>query len=370
VSTKAERRDFVNFAWQVYKDDPAWIPPLKDEVHGLLDPKRNRWFEHGRAALWIALRDGAIVGRISAQVDDLVQQHMEAGLGQWGMFEALDGEAAAALIATAEEWLRGQGMSAALGPISISIWDEPGLLIEGFEQSPTAMMGHHRPAYRAWIEAAGYQKAKDLVTYDLNIAKDQPALIHRMVAATEKNPRIRIRNVDLSQFKRDSAIILNLLTDAWSDNWGFVPLTDAEIVYAGKKLKPIIFEDLVRIAELDGEPVAFMLTIPDINEMTADLNGELFPFGFVKLLWRLRKPKVKRVRVPLMGVAKRLHGTRLAGQIAYTLIEYIRRACVEHYGVRQGEFGWVLEDNQGMMSIAELPGATINHRYRVYRKEL
>ena len=370
VSTKAERRDFVNFAWQVYKDDPAWIPPLKDEVHGLLDPKKNPWFEHGRAALWVALRDGAIVGRISAQVDDLVQQHMEAGLGQWGMFEALDGEAAAALIATAEEWLRGQGMSAALGPISISIWDEPGLLIEGFEQSPTAMMGHHRPAYRAWIEAAGYQKAKDLVTYDLNIAKDQPALIHRMVAATEKNPRIRIRNVDLSQFKRDSAIILNLLNDAWSDNWGFVPLTDAEIAYAGKKLKPIIFEDLVRIAELDGEPVAFMLTIPDINEMTADLNGELFPFGFVKLLWRLRKPKVKRVRVPLMGVTKRLHGTRLAGQIAYTLIEYIRRDCVANYGIGTGEFGWILEDNKGMLSIAELPGARVNHRYRIFEKAL
>jgi len=370
VSTRAERRDFVNFAWDVYKDDPAWIPPLKDEVHGLLDPKRNPWFEHGRAALWVALRDGAIVGRISAQVDDLVQQHMEAGLGQWGMFEALDGEAAAALITTAEEWLRGQGMTAALGPVSISIWDEPGLLIEGFEQPPTAMMGHHRPVYQAWVEAAGYEKAKDLVTYDLNIAKDQPPLIDRMVAATERNARIRIRNVDLSQFRRDSAIILNLLNDAWSDNWGFVPLTDAEIAYAGKKLKPIIFEDLVRIAELDGEPVAFMLTIPDINEMTADLNGKLFPFGFVKLLWRLRKPKVKRVRVPLMGVAKRLHGTRLAGQIAYTLIEYIRRACVEHYGVKQGEFGWVLEDNQGMMSIAELPGATINHRYRVYRKAL
>ena len=370
VLTKAERRAFVDFAWDVYKDDPAWVPPLKDEVRGLLDPKKNPWFGHGRATLWTAKRNGAIVGRISAQVDDLVQEHMQAGLGQWGMFEALDGEAAAALIATAEEWLRDQGMSAALGPISISIWDEPGLLIEGFDQPPMAMMGHHRPAYRAWIEAAGYSKAKDLLTYDLDIAKDQPELIKRMVAATERNPRIRIRNVDKSHFARDSAIILNLLNDAWSDNWGFVPLTDAEIAYAGKKLKPIIFEDLVRIAELDGEPVAFMLTIPDINEMTADLNGELFPFGFVKLLWRLRKPKVKRVRVPLMGVTKRLHGTRLAGQIAYTLIEYIRRACVENYGVRQGEFGWVLEDNQGMMSIAELPGATINHRYRVYQKAL
>jgi hypothetical protein len=282
----------------------------------------------------------------------------------------LDGEAAALLIATAEEWLRAQGMKATLAPISISIWDEPGLLIEGFEQRPMVMMGHHRPAYRAWIEAAGYAKAKDLVTYDLNIDKEQPPLINRMVAATERNPRIRIRSVDKSEFARDSAIILHLLNDAWSDNWGFVPLTDAEIAYAGKKLKPIIYEDLVRIAELDGEPVAFMLCIPDINELTADLNGELFPFGFVKLLWRLRKPRVKRVRVPLMGVTKRLHGTRLAGQIAYTLIEYIRRACVENYGVKEGEFGWVLEDNQGMMSIAELPGATVNHVYRIYDKRL
>ncbi len=370
VATKAERRAFVDFAWEVYRNDPVWIPPLKAEVHALLDPAKNPWFRHGRAALWVARRDGTIVGRISAQVDDLVQEHMQAGLGQWGMFETLDGEAADALITTAEAWLRGQGMSAALGPISISIWDEPGLLIEGFNQPPMVMMGHHRPAYRGWIELAGYTKAKDLLTYDLDIDKDQPTLIKRMVAAVEKNPRIRIRNVDKSEFARDAAIILHLLNDAWSDNWGFVPLTDAEIAYAGKKLKPIIYEDLVRIAELDGEPVAFMLTIPDVNEMTADLNGRLFPFGFVKLLWRLRNPKVSRIRVPLMGVTKRLHGTRLAGQIAYTLIEYIRRACVENYGVKQGEFGWVLEDNQGMMSIAELPGATINHRYRVFQKTL
>lgn len=370
VSTAAERREFVDLAWAVYADDPAWVPPLKSEVHALIDPAKNPWFGHGRAALWVAKRGDAVVGRISAQVDALVQQHMRAGLGQWGMFEALDGEVAGALIATAEEWLRGQGMSAALGPISISIWDEPGLLIEGFDQPPMAMMGHHRPAYRAWIEAAGYAKAKDLVTYDLDIDKEQPALINRMVAAVERNPRIRIRNVDKGKFARDSAIILNLLNDAWSENWGFVPLTEAEIAYAGKKLKPIIYENLVRIAELDGEPVAFMLTIPDINEMIADLDGRLFPFGFVKLLWRLRKPRVKRIRVPLMGVARRLHGTRLAGQIAYTLIEYIRRACVENYGVKHGEFGWVLEDNQGMMSIAELPGAVINHRYRIYEKAL
>ena len=370
VETKADRKRFVNFAWDVYKDDPAWIPPLKDEVDGLLDPKKNPWFGHGRAALFLATRDGVIVGRISAQVDDLVQEHMSQGLGQWGMFEALDGEAAAALIATAEEWLRGQGMTKAMGPISISIWDEPGLLVKGFGQSPMVMMGHHLPTYAAWIKAAGYAKAKDLLTYELDITASPEGVMKRLIDAGDKNPRIRIRKVDKSNFAHDSAIILNLLNDAWSANWGFVPLTEAEIAYVSKKLKPVIYEDLVRIAEFDGEPVAFMLTMPDINELIRDLNGELFPFGFVKLLWRLRNPRTKRVRVPLMGVAKKLHGSRLAGQLAFMLIEHIRQACVGKYGATHGEFGWVLEDNQGMMSIAELPGAEINHVYRIYDKAL
>ena len=370
VESRSDRRAFVDFAWEVYRNDPFWIPPLKDEVHGLLDPKKNPWFGHGRAQLWLATRGGKVVGRISAQVDDLVQEHMAPGTGQWGMFEVLDGKAAAALISTAEDWLRGQGMTRALGPISISIWDEPGLLIQGFDQSPMVMMGHHRPEYRAWIEAAGYTKAKDLHTYEMHIRKDLDPLIQRLIQTGEKNPRIRVRTVDKSDFKREAAIILHILNDAWSDNWGFVPLTDAEIAYAGKKLKPIIYEDLVRIAELDGEPVAFMITLPDVNELIADLDGRLFPFGWAKLLWRLRKPQVKRVRVPLMGVVKKLQGSRLASQLAFTLIEYIRRASVDHYGVEHGEFGWILEDNQGMVSIANLSGATINHTYRIYQRDL
>jgi hypothetical protein len=370
VENRADRKAFVDFAWDVYKNDPNWIAPLKDEVHGLLDPKRNPWFEHGRARLWLAERAGRTVGRISAQVDDLVQEHMGPGIGQWGMFEALDEQTAQALIGTAESWLREQEMTSALGPISISIWDEPGLLIEGFDQPPMVMMGHHRPAYRGWIEAAGYQKAKDLLTYELDIRIDMIPVIDRLIKAGEKNPRIRIRKVDKSRFAEEAAVILNLLNDAWSDNWGFVPLTEAEIAYAGKKLKPIIYEDLVRIAEYDGEPAAFMITIPDINELVRDLNGELFPFGWVKLLWRLRKPRTARVRVPLMGVATKLQGSRLAGQLAFMLIEHIRRACVGEYGVTHGEFGCILEDNLGMMSIAQLPGADINHRYRIYEKTL
>jgi GNAT superfamily N-acetyltransferase len=370
VETRKDKKAFVDFAWEAYRGDPAWVPPLKDEVHGLITPGKNPWFEHARAQLWLAERGGRVVGRISAQVDDLVQEHMGKGVGQWGFFDALDGEAAAALIKTAEDWLRAQGMTSALGPISLSIWDEPGLEIEGFDEPPTAMMGHHRPEYRAWIEEAGYEKAKDLLTYELDITNWEDPKIDRLIAMGERNPHIRIRMVDKSRFNEEARVILNLLNDAWSSNWGYVPLTEAEIAYAGKKLKPIIFNELVRIAELDGEPVAFMLTIPDINELTADLNGELFPFNFIKLLWRLRKPRTRRLRVPLMGVSRKLHHSRLASQLAFMMIEYTRRDATTKYGATHGEFGWILEDNKGMLSIAQLPGAEVNHRYRIYQKQL
>jgi GNAT superfamily N-acetyltransferase len=370
VETKADRQAFVNLAWDVYRDDPAWVPPLKDEVHGLITRGKNPWFEHAKAKFWLAERDGKPVGRISAQVDELVLEHMGKGTGQWGMLETRDAEAAAALIATAEDWLREQGMTSALGPISLSIWDEPGLEIEGFDEPPTVMMGHHRPEYRQWIEKAGYEKAKDLLTYEVNIADWWDERIARLIAMGEKNPRIRMRKVDKSKFDSEARLILNLLNDAWSDNWGYVPLTESEIAYAGKKLKPIIYNELVWIAYYDEEPVAFMITLPDINELIRDLNGELFPFGWMKLLWRLRKPRTSRARVPLMGVAKKLHHTRLASQLAFMLIEFTRREVVSKFGVKIGEFGWILEDNKGMLSIAELPGARVNHRYRIFEKQL
>ena len=188
VATRKDLKAFVDFVWEVYRDDPAWVPPLKSEVHGLLNPKTNPWFGHARAQLWLAERGGKVVGRISAQVDELVLEHMGAGTGQWGMFEALDGEAAAALIATAEDWLRTQGMTRALGPFSLSVWDEPGLEIEGNAEPPTVMMGHHRPEYAAWVEAAGYAKAKDLVTYALDIRDWSDPKIDRLIASGEANP--------------------------------------------------------------------------------------------------------------------------------------------------------------------------------------
>ncbi len=370
VVTKADRTAFVDLAWRVYADDPAWVPPLKQEVHGLITPGSNPWFEHARAQLWLAERGGTAVGRISAQIDDLVQTHMGEGTGQWGMFESLDSEAAALLIATAEQWLREAGMTRSIGPVSLSIWDEVGLEIQGFDQPPTVMMPHHRPEYQSWVEAAGYAKARDLLTYEVDIARWSDPMIDRLIAMGERNPRIRIRMVDKSRFAEEARVIMGLLNDAWSENWGFVPLTDAEIAYAGKKLKPIIYPEMVRVAELDGEPVAFMIILPDVNEMIRDLDGNLFPFGWAKLLWRLRWPRTSRARVPLMGVAKKLHHSRLATQIAFMLIEATRRGAVEKCGVTMGEFGWILEENKGMLSIAELPGSSVNHVYRVFEKAL
>jgi hypothetical protein len=366
----ADRKAFVDYAFARNRDDPNWVPPLKTEVHSLLDPRTNPWFEHAEARLFLAERDGRVVGRISAQVDALVQQHMEPGTGQWGMFEAESEEIAHALLHRAESFLRGRDMTRSLGPFSLSIWDEPGLLVKGHDHPPTVMMGHNRAEYQAWVESYGYARAKDLFTYELDVRGPFPPIVERVVKSGEKNPRIRIRKVDKSRFEEEARLLLGILNDAWSDNWGFIPLTESEIAYAGRKLKPIVFEDLIRVAEVDGEPVAFMMTLPDLNELTRDLNGRLFPFGWAKLLWRLRAPKTRAMRVPLMGVVKRLHATRLASQLALMLVEFIRRDAIVRFETERGEFGWILEDNSPMVSIAEALEARINKVYRIYEKPL
>jgi hypothetical protein len=274
------------------------------------------------------------------------------------------------LINAAEGWLHGQGMNRVLGPISMSVWEEPGLLVEGFDHPPTVMMGHAKPEYRGWIEAAGYTRVKELVTYELDITKDFSPLLQRIIASGDKNPRIRIRLVDKTKFEEEAATILAILNDAWADNWGFVPLTPPEIADVGVKLKPIVFNDLIRIAELDGKPVAFMITLPDLNEVIAPLKGNLLPFGWAKLLLWLRKPRVKTMRVPLMGVLKELQSSRLASQLAFMLIQQIKDAAVADYGATRGEIGWILDDNQGMNSIAEAINCTINKRYWIFEKAL
>jgi GNAT superfamily N-acetyltransferase len=375
VTTKAERGQWVDFVYKANAGDPNFVPQLRAEEMEKVTPGGNPFHEHARCQLFLAHRDGAIVGRISAHIDELAlaqpaEQGMGPGTGNWGALEADDEAIAQTLIATAEDWLRGQGMTRVVAPMNLSVWEEPGLLIKGHDHAPTVMMGHHDAKFQPWIEAAGYAPVKRLNTYEIDITKPFPPLIQRIVASGEKNPRIKVRGVDLSKFADEAAIILDILNDAWSDNWGFVPITDSEVAYTAKKLKPLVRADLVHIAEYDGEPVAFMMTLPDVNEVLAKIGPRPSPLGWIKLLLWIWRPKVRTMRVPLMGVRKRLQSSRMASQLAFMMIEYIRRNSVARYGASRGEIGWILDDNQGMNSIAREIHSTVNREYMVYDKTL
>lgn len=375
VTTKAQRKRFVELPYRLYANDPHWVPPLKSETYALLTPKKNPFFEHATVQLFLAEQDGQTVGRISAHIDHLaLEQPVEKGLGpgtgNWGLLEAESDAAVKALINAAETWLKDQGMHRVIAPLSLSVWDEPGLLTTGHDHSPTVMMGHHKAEYQAWIEEEGYKSVKELVTYDLPIDNGLPPLIDRIVKSGERSSKLKLRKVDKSHFDRDAKIIMNILNDAWSDNWGFVPLTDHEIDHVGVKLKPIVYEDLIMIAEWEGKPVAFLMTLPDLNDRTKDMKGSLLPFNWVKLLWWMKFPKSPTMRVPLMGVVKELQNSRMASQMAFMMIEYIRREAVAKYGSVRGELGWVLEDNQGMVAIADAIESKINRVYTVYEKAI
>lgn len=378
VSSKADRIAFVDFAYRLNAPDQNWVPNLRLEEIEKFTPGKNPFFDHSRCQLFLARRNGRVVGRISAHIDELalmqpVQQGMGPGTGNWGAIEAEDEEVARALIATAENWLREQGMTRVLAPMNLSVWEEPGLQTKGFDHPPMVMMAHHNSAYQPWIEGAGYTPAKMLHTYELDVTKPFPPLIQRVIASGEKNARIRVREVDLKRFDEDAAIICDILNDAWSDNWGFVPFTDREIAHTGKKLKPLVHPSLIRIAEYEGEPVAFMMTLPDLNQAQMRINGRNGKpslLGWIKLALWLKRPRPADMRVPLMGVRKKLQSSRLASQLAFMMIEYIRRSAVEKFAAKRGEIGWILEDNQGMVAIADAIDSKVNREYAIYKKVL
>lgn len=375
VSGKAGRAAFVDLGRRFAAALPNSVPQLRSEQLELVDPGKNPFFGHARVQLFLAERGGQSVGRISAHIDELAlavpaEQGFGPGTGMFGYFDADDEQVAHALLRAAEAWLRTEGMTRVVGPISLSIWEEPGLLVRGQDHAPMIMMGHHPAHYRGWIESAGYAPAKTLLTCDLDVTKEFPPLIQRIVTSGERNPRISVRTVDKSRWDAEAAIVLGILNDAWSGNWGFVPFTPDEIAYAGKKLRPLIHEPINMIAELDGRPVAFMLTFPDVNHVLARIGGKLFPFGWLHMLRWLRHPGGSGMRVPLMGVLRELHNSRLASQLAFMMISQIRRNALTRYGSKRGEIGWILDDNQGMVAIADAINSKINREYIVFARGL
>jgi hypothetical protein len=367
VKGKKALNEFIRLPWQLYKDDPMWVPPLLLERRLQLSPS-NPFFAHALYCSWIAYRDKKPVGRISAQIDQLHLDRYQNATGFFGMLEAEDHpETFHILMNTAEGWLREQGMKRISGPFNLSINQELGLLVEGFGTPPSMMMGHAHPYYANRIEKGGYQKEKDLLAYI--ISSDLTPCVAMKIAIARTKNRVHTRSLRKSHFQQELKIIRDIFNDAWSQNWGFVPFTNKEFEHLGKDLKLLVDEELVKIAEVDGDPVAFIVTLPNINEAIQDLNGKLLPFGWVKLLWRLKVKYPSTARIPLMGVRSRYHDSLMGAALSFMMIGAIREAAHKR-GIKSVELSWILEDNMGMRNIIESIGGQVYKTYRIYGKAL
>ena len=359
---------FIRIPNKVFESDPAWISPLLIERRMHLSARSNPYFQHARWQAWIAWRGQEPVGRISAQIDALHLERYGDATGFFGMLDAEDREETfAALLGTAEQWLREQGMRRVRGPFSLSINEETGLLVEGFDTPPVFMMGHARPYYGTHVEHYGYRKAKDMLAYLGPPVFPPPPAMQRLIARAA--PHVRVRPLDRKRFSQEISLMRDIFNDAWAENWGFIPFTAAEFHELGRNLRFLIGPELIQIAEVDGEAAAFVVALPNVNEAIRGLDGRLFPTGWLRLLWRLKVRFPSTARIPLMGVRRRFHHTRIGPGLAFLVIDAVRHH-LHRRGVKQVEASWVLEDNSGMRSIIESVGAHAYKRYRVYERQL
>jgi len=360
-------RSFIKLPWSLYAGDPCWVPPLIIEREWHLSNK-NPYFKHAEFQAWIACRGERVVGRISAQVDRLHLQRYHDATGFFGFLEAEDhAETFRSLFEIAEGWLRQKGMQRVRGPFSLSINDECGLLVEGFDSSPPIMLGHALPYYGWRVEEQGYVKEQDLLAYlvppDVLPPRQLETLAKRFAG------RVKVRALQRDRFHEELEIIRDIFEDAWSQNWGFVPFTPAEFAELGKNLKLLVDAESVRIAEVDGEPAAMIVMFPNLNELIKDLNGRLLPLGWLKLLWRLKVVGARSSRIPLMGVRRRYQGSLLGAALALMVISPIHEKA-RRQGFAEVDMSWILEQNQGMRKIIDEVGGKLYKRYRIYQKDL
>lgn len=369
VASKAELGRFIQLPMRLNAADPAWIAPLISERQAALTPKSNPFFDHAEVQMWIASRDGRDVGRISAQIDALSPIDPQAPAGNFGMIAAEDDpEVFAKLLETAEAWLKARGCVSAVGPFNLSINEEVGLLVDGFDTPPMVMMGHD-PAYAGrQIEAQGYAKAKDIYAYLSKMSDDMPPAVLRRVRRGPA-PGVTLRMLDMKRYDAEVAALTDILNDAWSGNWGFTPTTEAETRQLAKSLRAVIDHRMVWFAEIDGEAAGFVAALPNLNEAIADLDGKLAPFGWAKLLWRLKVRRVKSVRVPLMGVKRKFASTLRGQLLPFQLIDAAATEA-RKLGYEWCEMSWILEDNIAMRNICERAGARVYKTYRIYERAL
>jgi hypothetical protein len=370
VESSPTRHDFLNLPLALYTGAAGFAPGLLMERKAAIDSRRNPFFEHAEAAFWVAYRGARPVGRISAQVDSLARQRHGADLGHFGYLDASDDPTVfAALFETAENWLRARNTGRVQGPFSLSINEETGLLVDGFDERPMLMMAYHPPYAGPCIEACGYGKAKDVIAFDYDVTRALPIESERLIERAKTDLPIRLRPLNMRRYNEDLRIILDIFNDAWSDNWGFVPMTEAEVTHTAHEMRQIIVPELVWIAEIDGEPVSMIVCLPNLVEATSDLGGRLLPFGWVKLLWRLKVAGLRTGRVPLFGLRKRYHRSPYGAAVIFMLLDALRRQGVQRR-ITGAELSWILEDNWPIRSIIERIGGRPYKTYRVYEKTL
>lgn len=359
---------FIALPYRLHQGDPNWVPPLFMERQETLSPKTNPYFLHADVTYFLALRGDRVVGRISAQIDRSGLDIRKDATGHFGLLAAEDDQAVIdALFAAAADWLRAKGMVRMVGPFNLSINEETGLLVDGWDRPPMLMMGHDLAYLGPRIEAAGLTKAKDVYAYLYDIEKDLPVAVRQMIERPLP-ANLRLRMLDMKRYEEDLGHVTSIFNNAWSGNWGFVPLSEAETKQMAKSLKLLINPKLAWIAEVDEKPVAFGVCLPNLNEAIADLGGKLFPFGIVKMLWRLKVAGVKTARVPLMGVRRDVGGW-LQAILPFLIVDRMRLEA-RKLGYEWIELSWILEDNKPMRRMIEVIGSDRYKTYRLYERAL
>ena len=366
VRTGREREIFLRLPWQFYRGNAAWVPPLLFDQRPQLDPARGDFFKHSTGEFFLAYRGAEPVGRIAALHNT---RHLAAhadGAGFFGFFECEDDTAtAAALLAAAETWLRARGLAVARGPANFSIQDEAGVLLDGFEHAPMAGMGYTPPYYRALMEAAGYGKAKDLIVCRIHRDTWKDTELKRMCALADRLATgVTVRALNMRDLPTEAGKMAAIFAEAWKENWGAQPITQPEFLKYASQYRLFINPELILIAERDGEPLAMMVAIPNVNEIIRRIDGRMFPFGWWRLL-RDRK-RVTTVRLFLLGV--RTSARRLGLPVLF--MRRYHEVLGASETLREMEFSWILEDNHETLALIDRLGGRRVQTLRLYEKAL
>jgi len=372
VTGKGQRKQFLDLPYKLYEGEPQWRPPLRFERAVQIDPQKNPGLTGLETQLFLAVRGGDIVGRIAAIKNNNHLAVHKDHTGHFGFLDARNDEAViTALMAAAQSWLKARGMRRIVGPLSFSIYEEAGLLIDGFDTPPTLMMPYGRADYQSALENFGFTKAVDMYAYwtNMHAGYPRPKIVTTMVDYIKKDPDITTRPMRKGKFLQEVQMAMEIFNDAWSDNWGSVPLSPAQIKHMASELKPLINKDFFWICEYKGVPAAFILMVPNVNEAIYDLDGRLLPFGWAKLLYRLKIKGLKTARIPLMGVRREFQRKRTGLAMAAFLSEKAFEMGREH-GFTHVEMGWILEDNKSMIRIIEQAKGVPYKTYRMYEKPI